>query len=406
MSDPDVRPETTPPQTRALPSDEMRQAMWRVADRAELRKLARSACPAARTLLAAAKLLSAVEPVLRHQRRADVSRQETNQDVLSRLVDIWATGEAAASLGLAAARQIDSPDEGCAPNNMLSYVARLWTSVQTPAAMHRAVELLGGEPLADDDRGFLPQKLLRAQCDAAGPENESLVRYELGKALADDACLAQLRGWMGEMKQVAAQQADNGACAVGSAIDLWLWTVSHFQKLAASEPADPPRNLGPLADALGWLIAARCQVLDVMQLVSPGASDSRPADQSPGTRELLSNLCHVQSARAAGEAARLCAELVFGYTLHPTWDPGCDACLQADEIDALEAVMPGMSYGARLTGDVMEPDGSHPAKAGPCVRIDHLQGFVNRRSKLDGCMSGARIARDQAVDALAQLAGA
>ncbi len=403
MSDQDVRQQSQAPPVRALPSDLVRQLMWRVADRAELRKLARSACPAARTLLAGAKLLSAVEPVLRYQRRADVSRRESNQDVLCRLVDVWATGEAAASLGLAAARELDAPDEGCAPNNMLSRAARLWTSVRTPAVLEDATQLLGGAPLFEDDSGLLPTKLLRAQCEAAGPENQSLVRYELVKALADEASLAHLRGWIGEMKQIAAQQSDNGACTVGSAIDLWLWTVGHFQKLAASDPVDPPRNLGPLADALSWLLAARFQILDVRQLVSHGAGDAQLADQLPGTVQLLGDLCHAQSARAAGEVGRICAELVFGYTLHPTWDPTCDACLQAEEIDALEAMMPGISYGARLSGDVVESDGSHVAKAGPCVRLDHLQGFVNRRSKLDGCMSGARLARDRAAETLAQI---
>src|ERR1022692_1898936 len=74
-------------------------------------------------LMTAAKLLSAVEPVIRYQRgrfrggaaaalgspRYDFGLQ-MKEDALHRLVDVWATGEAAASLGFAAARLFDELD--------------------------------------------------------------------------------------------------------------------------------------------------------------------------------------------------------------------------------------------------------------------------------------------------------
>ena len=74
-------------------------------------------------LMTAAKLLSAVEPVIRYQRgrfrggdaaapgspRYELGLQ-MKEDVLHRLVDVWATGEAAASLGFAAARLFDEVD--------------------------------------------------------------------------------------------------------------------------------------------------------------------------------------------------------------------------------------------------------------------------------------------------------
>ena len=71
-------------------------------------------------LMTAAKLLSAVEPVIRYQRErfrgAEGARPgsvryeqgiQQREDALHRLVDVWATGEAAASLGFAAARLFD-----------------------------------------------------------------------------------------------------------------------------------------------------------------------------------------------------------------------------------------------------------------------------------------------------------
>ena len=74
-------------------------------------------------LMTAAKLLSAVEPVVRYQRsrfrgaagtkpgtlRYDFGIQQ-REDALHRLVDVWAAGEAAASLGFATARLFDALD--------------------------------------------------------------------------------------------------------------------------------------------------------------------------------------------------------------------------------------------------------------------------------------------------------
>ena len=74
-------------------------------------------------LMTAAKLLSAIEPIVMYQRRRfrggetsgpgspryDLGLQQ-KEDVLHRLVDIWATGEASASLGFAAARLFDELD--------------------------------------------------------------------------------------------------------------------------------------------------------------------------------------------------------------------------------------------------------------------------------------------------------
>ncbi len=74
-------------------------------------------------LMTAAKLLSAVEPVIRYQRQrfrgAEGAKPgsvryeqgiQQREDALHRLVDVWAAGEAAASLGFAAARLFDELD--------------------------------------------------------------------------------------------------------------------------------------------------------------------------------------------------------------------------------------------------------------------------------------------------------
>ena len=83
-----------------------------------------SAAPASRSaIMTSAKLLSAVEPVIRYHRnrfrggsiatpgspRYELGLQ-LKQDVVHRLVDVWATGEASAALGFEAARVFDQLD--------------------------------------------------------------------------------------------------------------------------------------------------------------------------------------------------------------------------------------------------------------------------------------------------------
>ena len=117
------------------------------------------------------------------------------------------------------------------------------------------------------------------------------------------------------------------------------------------------------------------------------------------------DLCHLQSARAAGEVGRICAELVFGYNPHPAWtSESCNACYASDEVDALEGIIPGIASMARSVSDVTESGQEHAAKAGPCVQCSNgLEAFVRLRSKLDTCLTGARLAKDRAAEALAQV---
>ncbi len=157
----------------------------------------------------------------------------------------------------------------------------------------------------------------------------------------------------------------------------------------------------PLADALCWLVAARCQILDVLRLQQRGAEDASLAEGLPGLVNFLSDLCHVQSARASGEVARICAELVFGYNRHPAWDEqGTRGCWHQDELDSLEGLMPGInSYAFDVIGD----NGSHPKKAGPCVDCSGARPFLSLHAKLDACLTGSRLAKDRAADAISKL---
>ncbi len=120
---------------------------------------------------------------------------------------------------------------------------------------------------------------------------------------------------------------------------------------------------------------------------------------------MLADLWHVYAAHAAAQVGATCAELVFGYRRHLVWDAeGCATCYDADELDGHEAMVPGFASGARMSADVIEADGSHSAKAGPCASFNGLDRFTQLRHRMDGCLTGARIARDRAAAAIARFA--
>ena len=181
------------------------------------------------------------------------------------------------------------------------------------------------------------------------------------------------------LRELAASRPETGACTIASAFELWSWTLHHLR--------ETPQAVDELTEALSPLLAARAFALDVA---------ARPEV------DLQSDLCHVYAAHVAASTAAMCAELVFGYRRHLVWDAeGCGACFAGDDLDELEAFIPGIAAGTRASADVVEADGSHPIKAGPCVNFNGIEGFVRLRNKLDGCLTGARLAKDRAAIDLA-----
>jgi alkylation response protein AidB-like acyl-CoA dehydrogenase len=433
-------------------------------------------------LMTAAKLLSAIEPVIMYQRRRfrggetsgpgspryDLGLQQ-KEDVLHRLVDIWAAGEASASLGFAAARLFDELDPlekrkdqvfaqrqvegaraqlkalGLAHDDALEWLqlmalpeqqrdaarvtqleadplvqfaltdsvanvycpaCKLWNTGHGASVMREAVSLMGGYGVTEDCPGFLGHKWMDAQLEATYEGPEAVQRRQLSVTMTKDLFLAQFQGWIQELRSLAGEYPGTGACTLASAMQLWIWTLNHLQTArdAAGAKLYQSARQGvtfPLADALCWLLAARCQILDVLELRTKGASNPALAEGLDGMVDFLSNLAHVQCARAAGEVSRVCAELVYGYQRHPAWTgESCRACYGSEDLDALEGIIPGIAGSARAYADVTEAGQSHPAKAGPCVNFEGVEPFVRLRMKLDGCLTGARLAKDRAAESL------
>jgi len=224
--------------------------------------------------------------------------------------------------------------------------------------------------------------------------------------MTSEVFLAQFRAWTAAMRRIASDHPGTGACTLASAMNLWLWTLNYLQK--SSDPDGGKLYHGQrqgvtfaLADALCWLLASRYQILDVLELKAHGADDAVAAEGLAGTVQFLGDLCHTQAAQAAGEASRICAELVFGYNRHPAWaDEAHKGCFLASELEEYEETMPGISAYAV---DVLAADGTHPLKAGPCAGCAGNSEFLRLQNKLTTCLSGARLAKDRAADTVSKV---
>lgn len=422
-------------------------------------------------IMTAAKLLSAVEPIIRYHRsrfrggatispgtpRFELGLQQ-KEDTLHRLVDIWATGEAAASLGFAAARLFDELDplekvkdrtfaeQGIssgmaqmkafralqkqalefivldtkpaterdaaryhalkgdplvqylvldAQANVLCPATKLWNTGHGANVMREAVSLVGGYGITEDCPGFLGNKWMDAQLEATYEGPEAVQRRQLSVTMTNEVFLALFRTWVADLRRIASTRPGTGACTLATAMELWLWTLEHLQK--ATDAGGAKLYSGnrqgvtfPMADALCWLLASRQQILDVLQLEAEGPNRAVAAEGLPGLVNTLTDLCHVQAAAAAGECARICAELVYGYSEHAVWTPeNCNGCPPVPEPGTVDALVAGMVPGK--------------SKAGPCVKLQPLLPFARLRLKLDGCLTGCRLAKDRAAEALAKV---
>lgn len=219
-------------------------------------------------------------------------------------------------------------------------------------------------------------------------EKADAVRSHLTALLRTPQFDALLSLWVRELREVASARPETGACTLASALELWSWTLEHFRTGEFSAAPFAASAIDELSEKLAPLVAARCLAIELVA--------TRLADA-----ELRSDLSRLQAARTAAATGATCAELVFGYRRHLVWDAeGCATCWSGEDLDELEALMPGIASGARMNADVLEADGSRPRKAGPCVRFDGVEAFTRLRSRLDGCLTGARIARDRAAAAI------
>jgi alkylation response protein AidB-like acyl-CoA dehydrogenase len=304
-------------------------------------------------VMTSAKLLSSIEPVIRYQRQrfrgAEGAKPgsvryeqgiQQREDALHRLVDVWATGEAATSLGFATARLFDEMDpiekqktailmergvQGGraelkalkesdqraiellslkaddprrqeleadplvqyvlmdAEANVICPATKLWNTGHGANMMREAVSLMGGYGITEDCPGFLANKWMDAQLEATYEGPEAVQRRQLTITMTSEVFLAEFSAWTAEMRRIASERPGTGACTLASAMQMWQWTLNHLQK--ATDPKGNKLYHGQrqgvtfaMADALCWLVASRCQILDVLELEARGPDDAVAAE--------------------------------------------------------------------------------------------------------------------------------
>ena len=398
-------------------------------------------------IMTSAKLLSAVEPVIRYHRRRfrgatginegtprfDMGLQQ-KEDALHRLVDVWAAGEAGASLGFETSRLLDTYDEiekakdaalaaqGIAggraelkalrarEKDAIEYVrlaakkgrsadddarlaaleadpvlkfivteslssvlipaAKLWNTGHGVNMMREAVSMMGGYGITEDCPGFLGTKWIDGQLEATYEGPEVVQRRQLSVTMSRPIFLEQCRQWIGHLRDVARERPAMGTATLANAMELWLWSRDYLStaKDAYGKDLYTSQRHGvtyPLADALAWLVSTYRLVLDVLELVQHGPENPALAEGIDGLLAFYTELTHIHAATAAGEATKICAELVVGYKAAPDAVPDEPATIA----DAFEDLAP----------------------------------FIALRTKVDLSLVGAKLAKDRAAESLAHV---
>ena len=290
---------------------------------------------------------------------------------------------------------------------MLCPATKLWNTGHGANMMREAVSLMGGYGITEDCPGFLANKWMDAQLEATYEGPEAVQRRQLTVTMTIEVFLAQFRAWTAEMRGIASTHPGTGACTLASAMQMWLWTLNHLQK--ATDPDGDKLYHGQrqgvtfaLADALCWLLASRCQILDVLEL------EAQRRQRSSGQRRPCRHravpqrpLPHRRRRRPRARSRASAPSWSSATTATP---PGTKRairnCFLASELEEYEETMPGITA---FAVDVLAADGSHPQKAGPCAGCAGTSDFLRLQNKLCTCLSGSRLAKDRAAETVSKV---
>lgn len=362
-------------------------------------------------VMGAGSLMSAIEPVIRYQRtrfRGAAGVEETSpryqqglqmkEDVTERLADVWATAEAASSLGFDISRRFDELEliqdeakaklgrgremlknmkapmekaaallaEGKNPLddedvtvkyvylqalcNILCPSCKLWNTGHGADMMRQAVSLMGGYGITEDCPGFLFYKWTDMQLDATYEGPEAVQRRQISETMSNPVFQAQVAKW-----------AKDAGGALGAALELWLWTAN-FAK-TAKDPLG--KKLGqsqrhgvvfPLADALAGLMAANSFRLDIEFLAANGKDHPVVGPELDGYVNTFTDLFGTVSADVAGEAAKICSGVVYGFDAATAEDKSAFAALRAKLDESLAGTRLAKDRAAKCLTTVMIPE--------------------------------------------------
>lgn len=333
---------------------------------------------------------------------------QMKEDVTERLADVWAAAEAASSLGFDISRRYDALEliqdearaklgkgremlknmkapmeravqllaEGKDPQedadvavryvhllavcNILCPSCKLWNTGHGADVMRQAVSLMGGYGITEDCPGFLFYKWTDMQLDATYEGPEAVQRRQISETMASPVFLAQLDAWAKELE--ACPRADeNGARALAAALRLWSWTQG-FAKAAKDANG---RKLGasqrhgvvfPLADALAGLMAAKSFHADIAFLARSGKDHPVVGPELDGYLNTFNDLLGTVVADVAGEAAKICSGLVYGFGAAAAEDKAAYAALRNALDEALAGTRLAKDRAAKCLTTIMIPE--------------------------------------------------
>ncbi len=372
-------------------------------------------------VMGAGSLMSAVEPVIRYQRtrfRGAAGVDEASpryqqglqmkEDVTERLADVWATAEAASSLGFDISRRYDeleliqdeakaklgkgremlknmkAPMERAAallaegknpmddPDVTVRYVylqavcnilcpsCKLWNTGHGADVMRQAVSLMGGYGITEDCPGFLFYKWTDMQLDATYEGPEAVQRRQISETMANPVFVAQLEAWA-KAGEACPCAAENGAKAISAALRLWAWT-QNFAKTAKDANG---KRLGasqrhgvvfPLADALAGLMAANSFREDIKFLALNGADHPVVGPELQSYLNTFNDLLGTVAADVAGEAGKICAGVVYGFGAATADDKAAFAALRNELDEALAGTRLAKDRAAKCLTTIMIPE--------------------------------------------------
>jgi hypothetical protein len=260
-------------------------------------------------LMTAAKALSTVQEWF-------ASTEQKSQEAEFRLemADLWATGEAAASLGFLAARHSDKLYEAEHPSSadaklaaLFSPAAKLFSSSRIPKCLQ---QVAARDELGAQDANDLHSRLVDAQIEDMYMGPAALQRRLVSAAMTDTHFLAEFQKWTGEIDALAARVPRAGMRSLAEGMRLWQWTLEQLRQQVDARGVrlfcDARQGVTfAMAEALCGLLAAHSLALDVLEM------DRNP--QGGEFAALFGDLSILAAGRSAAHASQTCTEVFGGY---------------------------------------------------------------------------------------------
>ena len=377
-------------------------------------------------LMTTAKLLSAIEPVIRYQRtrfrggdacgegspKYDLGLQQ-KQDAVIRLADVWAAGEAGASLGFATARLFDQldPTEKAkdaalakagvvgvrgqmvalkkvqpqaieyvnllflpeaerdaarfaaldadpvvkfqaleAEAGVLCPACKLWNTGHGATVMREAVALMGGYGITEDCPGFLFHKWNDTQLEATYEGPECVQRRQLGITMASEIFQAYVVNYIAEMDRVAGTNPETGAGSVAAGLRLWKQT---FDFLCANKDADGKKLYHSNRQAVTFPLAdALCPLIASRLFILDVLELAAKGPENPMVAEGLEGYMAFFNDIARMQAARAAGEAARGCSglVHGYATPDADLTAFGPLRQALDTSLAGLGLARERAG--------------------------------------------------------